>query len=94
MLKKITIFLVTALLIGLSIAGYLAWKYVYKSNVDLTEDQISFYIQTGNNYEDVLDNLDSLEIIDNRNTFDWVAKKMNFPSHIYPGRYIIRNAIV
>jgi len=93
MLKRIIILLVTALLIGLSIAGYLAWKYVYKSNVDLTEDQISFYIQTGNNYEDVLDNLDSLEIIDNRNTFDWVAKKMNFPSHIYPGRYIIRNGL-
>ncbi len=93
MLKRIIIFLFVAIFISLAVMGYLGWKYVYKSNVNISADQVSFYIYSTDNYKDVANRLDSLNIVEDAETFDWIAKKMNFPNHVYPGHYILQNGM-
>lgn len=91
MLRKIIIFLIAGIALALASMGFLGWKYVYKPNVNMDVENVSFYIRSTDNFESVQSRLDSLNIIEDVKTFQWVSKKMNLPNHIYPGRYIISN---
>ncbi len=46
-----------------------------------------FYIPTGSGYDYVLNALYSEGYIINKETFDWLAKKKNYPANVKPGRY-------
>lgn len=88
-MKKIIVYLLIITLIATGIVGYLAWKYIYKSNTGHTEE-ISFYITHKDNFNSVLRKLKDNKIIKDAASFEWVANKMNLPNHIYSGRYIIK----
>jgi peptidoglycan lytic transglycosylase G len=49
------------------------------------------YIHTGSSMEDVFKILYDARLVKNRNTFEWVADRKNYKSHVNPGRYKIRN---
>jgi len=89
MFKKIILLVFfAALLIG-GIIAYLFYQRIYAINSELTETQ-SLYIATGSDYNTVLNQLTKEGIIKNKNTFDWVAKKMNLPNKIKAGHYLIK----
>lgn len=70
--------------------GYWLYDWIYKANVP---DQLSteiLYIPTGTSYDDVLKRLTDGGFIHKVNSFDWVAKKMNYPNQIKAGRYHIQ----
>jgi UPF0755 protein len=48
------------------------------------------YVPTGATYDDVKNVLDKNRIIKDEKTFDWAAKKKNYPENIHPGCYRIR----
>lgn len=81
-----------ALLVVLLIFGYMAWEYygrIYKSNVDLDQGSVEFYIHSNWDYESVKAALVEQKIIVDEAAFDWVAQQKQYPDLIKPGRYII-----
>ncbi len=77
-------------LIGLGAGGYWAYKNVFKSNVHLNGKKFTYiYIPTGAKFEDVLDELYSQNIIDDHESFEWMAKEMDLPENVNPGKYRI-----
>ncbi len=78
------------LMIGLGAGGYWAYRNVFKSNVHLNGKKFTYiYIPTGARFEDVLDELYSQNIIDDHESFEWMAKEMDLPENITPGKYRI-----
>lgn len=78
------------LLIGLGAGGYWAYRNVFKSNVHLNGKKFTYiYIPTGAKFEDVLDELYSQNIIDDHESFEWMAKEMDLPENVNPGKYRI-----
>ncbi len=77
-------------LIALIGGGYWAYKNVFKSNVHLNGKKFTYiYIKTNAGFTDVLDELYSQNIIDDHESFEWMAKEMDLPEHINAGKYRI-----
>lgn len=87
---RITLWLTfIALIAGLFIL-YKLYKFIFIPSVDPEGKDISyFYIQTGEGYPEVIANLEIQGYVTDRKAFEWLAKKKNYPSHVYPGRYRI-----
>lgn len=78
------------LMIGLGAGSYWAYKNVFKSNVHLNGKKFTYiYIPTGAKFDDVLDELYSQNIIDDHESFEWMAKEMDLPENVNPGKYRI-----
>ncbi len=48
-----------------------------------------FFVHTGDNYRTVLKRLQDGNVVDNVETFDWMARQLGYPEKIHPGRYKI-----
>ncbi|OWY22591.1 endolytic transglycosylase MltG [Sphingobacteriales bacterium UPWRP_1] len=78
---------------GLLVTGVCiyAWLAVFGNNITKTDkEQHELFIRTGSGFEQVKQTLTDSNIINNPTTFEWVARRMNYPNKIYPGRYIIK----
>lgn len=85
--KKIILMLVLAALV---FGGYWAYENIFKSNVHLNGKKYTYiYIKTNATFNDVLDELYSQNIIDDHESFEWMAKEMDLPEHINSGKYRI-----
>lgn len=74
----------------IAFAGYWAYENVLKSNVHLNGKKFTYiYVKTNATFDDVLDELYSQNIIDDHESFEWMAKEMNLPEHINAGKYRI-----
>jgi len=90
--KWIIFWIVIFLIFAASILGYLFYQAVYKVNVWTPEgNNISVYIPTSSDFNDVQRILYEKGLIIHRNNFVWWAEKKNYPDLIKPGRYVIRN---
>lgn len=69
--------------------GYWLYDWIYKPNVPEQLASEILYIPTGSNYDDVKGRLTEGGFLKKDNSFDWVAKKMNYPGQIKAGRYHI-----
>ncbi|MEO6883160.1 MAG: endolytic transglycosylase MltG [Bacteroidia bacterium] len=88
--KKIFISLLLIIAIIALIGGYIGYKTVYQSNVSLNGKKSQFiYIHTGSTFDNVLNMLSEKNIIINRTTFEWLAKKKHYLNNVKPGRYRI-----
>ncbi|PLX16639.1 MAG: endolytic transglycosylase MltG [Salinivirgaceae bacterium] len=88
-MKRILFIIILIIVIAGGLSGYLAWKFVYQPNTAI-QKEISFYIRHTDDYESIKSKLVEQNIVEDIETFDWVAQKMNLPNHIYSGRYLIR----
>ena len=71
-------------------AGYWAYENLFKNNVHLNGKNFTYiYIKTNATFDDVLDELYSQNIIDDHESFEWMAKEMDLPENIHPGKYRI-----
>jgi UPF0755 protein len=85
--KKIIILLALG---AIAFAGYWAYENIFKSNVHLNGKKYTYiYIKTDATFEDVLDELYSENIIDDHESFEWMAKSMHLQDHINSGKYRI-----
>ncbi|MES2516115.1 MAG: endolytic transglycosylase MltG [Bacteroidota bacterium] len=70
--------------------AYWAYENLYKSNVHLNGKKFTYiYIKTNATFDEVLDELYSQNIIDDHQSFEWMAKEMDLPENIHPGKYRI-----
>lgn len=78
------------MLAALAFGGYWAYENIFKSNVHLNGKKFTYiYIKTNATFEDVLDELYSENIIDDHESFEWMAKSMHLQEHINSGKYRI-----
>lgn len=91
-------FLKYGLLAGLLvfiIAGlriYEIYSWAFKPNVFINEKKpVYLFVYSNWNYDSVFANIQASGYIRNSKSFDWTAKKKNYPSYINPGRYKLEN---
>ena len=86
-LKK-TIFI---LLFGsLAFIGYWAYENVFKSNVRLDGKKFTYiYIKSNSTYQDMLDEIYSQNIIEDKESFEWTAQKMDLQNNVHFGKFRI-----
>lgn len=80
--------------IGSLIIFFRLFNAILKPNTKtLAGESVSIYIPTGATYNDVRDILYSHNLIINKGSFEWVASRKDFASHVRPGHYLIHNAM-
>lgn len=85
-----SIVIACALIAG--VAVYIAYR-VFGPNTKAFGDKKYFYVRTGSSYSDVLDGLEAQEVIRSRNSFDWVARELGYPTRVKAGRYQIKRGM-
>ncbi|NND94258.1 MAG: endolytic transglycosylase MltG [Flavobacteriales bacterium] len=91
-MKKVSILFIILALIG----AWWAWdKYdsIRGKNVSIDSGEIEFFIYHEDTYEGVEAKLIQLGIIDNIDSFIWVAEKKSYPDLVKPGRYILKDGM-
>jgi UPF0755 protein len=87
--------LIILVVIGLAIAmvkGYDTFQNIFRPNVELKDKQIGYVcIPTGSTLDDVINVLYNNHYIINKNSFEWLAEKLNYKKNIHPGRYKLKN---
>ncbi|MCI4669741.1 MAG: endolytic transglycosylase MltG [Bacteroidia bacterium] len=78
-----------------AILGYqLVYKPLFGTNVKTADGKdMEFFIPRGYDYKEVGDKLLREKLIKDPQSFHWLARKMNYPKHVYPGRYIIKDGM-
>ena len=89
--KRIYIILIVCLVLMLSTATNFSLK-LFRSNTNKQFDQGYLYIPTGSNLDDVVAIIKAQQILNNTESFKWVASKMNF-KNIKPGKYKITKGL-
>jgi UPF0755 protein len=83
----IKIVLIIALVVG-GVGSYLAYKFIYKPNVDLADKKSTIiYIPTGSTFEDVVEILNENEILKDPESFKWLANEKKYAESVKPGKY-------
>ena len=90
LIKGILFTLIIIFLI-IGIKGISIYRKAYIANVEIPEKFHDLYIPTGSSYEDVVNILEQEQLLINLRAFQWAAERKNYPKHIYPGHYKIKN---
>lgn len=78
---------IALMLIGM-VVGWFGYSYIMKDNViDSKTGTHTLFVRSNWNYDSLSSSLDSILI--NKSAFDIVAKKMNLPNRVIPGKYIV-----
>ena len=94
-MKKIkrTIFGVLSVLVILSVFIFIKmYKSIIYPNTS-TKENYSLYIYPTDDFETVKNQLYSDSIIINKKSFEWLAKKLDYPKYIKSGHYVIKNGM-
>ncbi len=89
--KRIYQILIVCLVLLLGTATNFSLK-LFRSNTNNQFDQGYLYIPTGSNLDDVVAIIKAQHILNNTESFKWVASKMNF-KNIKPGKYKITKGL-
>ncbi len=84
-LRIVVLFFILFILVG----GFLAWA-IFSPNAVKVKSQTYLYIPNGAVYGDVLDSLQYHEMLAHPQNFKEISKLMDYPTHVYAGRYEIR----
>ena len=92
---RFTVLLVLAILLIFALAfGFWVYKTVMSPNIKTADGkEVSLYIPTGSDYDQVKAIIDDANVLLNENSFNWVAKRKELPENIHPGRYIIKDGM-
>lgn len=89
-LKKVLIALVIVLVVGGGGTAFLAYRMIYKPNVNLQGKQSTYiYIPTGATFENVKQILYGAGFIENHTSFEWLAERKNYIRKVKAGKYFI-----
>jgi UPF0755 protein len=87
--KFIIVFFAIAFIIA-GLRGYQLYLYVFNENV---KTEKAFIIPEGATFSQVLDTLETNDILLNYKAFRWVSKKKSYPDLIKPGRYLFKKGM-
>lgn len=80
-------------LIVIGVAGYYVYKKFF-ARVHLQNKNYTYiFIGREDTFEDVMGDINLENIIDNTESFEWLAKKMELDKNIHPGKYRINNGM-
>ena len=66
-----------------AIATILFWWVVYLDNVNLAEDEKGYlYVSTGSDYNDLIENIASSNLLKDTRTFAWLAERKIGRAHV------------
>ncbi|MDP4285399.1 MAG: endolytic transglycosylase MltG [Bacteroidota bacterium] len=85
-IKKIILFILVAIVL---VAFYYSWK-IFGPTIQNPEHRF-LYIKTGSSYQQVKDSLNTNGFMGNYFVFDKIAKSIDYPKNIKPGKYKISN---
>jgi UPF0755 protein len=92
--RQIILFLLTLLILGGAVAGYLGYRMVYKPNVWLNgQPSLAINIKSSSSWEDVKKSLYVNGTIVHRESFERLADLMKYPGHIKSGHYILKEGM-
>lgn len=93
--KKKSRFISTLLTLALVLAiGVFLFQKFFSGSVHLKNKNYTYiFIERDDKFEDVLRDINAENIIENEETFEWLAKKMELDQNIHPGRYRITNGM-
>lgn len=90
-MRRILGFVALAVLVAGLVLGYLYWKRILDVNTRMKRNETRvLFVPTGASFEEVMDSLKAGDILENYNTFRWVAEKKNYPQLVKAGRYELR----
>lgn len=73
------------------------WGYLrfYKPNVriELQKEKSFLFIHSGSTFEQVVNTLTQENYLQDVKSFEWLADKMNYTTHIKPGKYLLTNGM-
>lgn len=96
-MKKIKtyVFAILSVLVLISIFVFVKmYKAIIYPNVMITNDKnISLYISSEDNFDSIKNKLYQDSIIINQKSFEWLAKKLDYPQYIKTGHYVIKNGM-
>ncbi|WNJ16264.1 endolytic transglycosylase MltG [Pontibacter sp. G13] len=82
------------LIVAAGMVAYPFYQRIFAPNVTTpNEAPAEFYIYRGSDYRMVGEALRDQQLIQDLKGFHWVANQMNYPNHVYPGRYEIPHGL-
>ena len=70
------------------------YSYISKSIIRTPDGKdVSFYIHTNSDYQQVRDDLIAMNVLVSKRAFDWLAKKSHYDENVHPGRYILTDGM-
>ncbi|MBL7900499.1 MAG: endolytic transglycosylase MltG [Bacteroidia bacterium] len=89
--RKGYLFLFT-LLVG--VASYFAYNYFILNKASLKNNAYVFlYIEKNDGYNELLAKIESQELVENIEAFEWLASRMDLEENLHPGKYRITNGM-
>jgi UPF0755 protein len=58
--------------------------------LDSNKQETYFYVPTGSDFDDVVKLLKKKSVVKDIKSFVWLAKKVDYPENIHPGRFLIK----
>ena len=91
---RIILLVFVPLMIGAILAGYGIYHRIMKPNVRTPDGKdFSLFIPTGADFQQVKDSLYLHELIIDQAAFEWIVQRKDYPDHVKPGRYVLRNGM-
>lgn len=90
--KKITLIVCLILAVPGAFGAWWLYKVYYKPATHLGDEKGVFYVPTGTTYDQLVDELESKNIIDSRKDFEFTAQLKKFENP-KPGRYRLREGM-
>jgi UPF0755 protein len=87
--KKLALWVAAAVLSGAGVWGYYTWHRIFGANTDTGGVDAFVNIPTGSDFDTVAGLLDARGLLKSRDSFEWVALRMNYTGRVLPGRYRI-----
>ena len=82
------------MIIASLISGYFLYQFIYSGNVWTPDGkEMSVYIPSESDYDDVKQILYSHGVILNRTSFEWLSKRKKYPELVKPGHYLIKDGM-
>jgi UPF0755 protein len=84
-------YVIVCLGIAFVMLSYYAYQIFFTANFANKIDDKSFilYIRSGATFQDVIDTLDKHKVYDDKVSFAFISKMLNYQDHVKAGRYII-----
>lgn len=92
--KKKGRFVVTlVVLAGIAFGAFYVYRKLFKG-IDLKDKNYTYiYIERDDDFDDLVSDVNSENIIENPEAFEWLAKKMDLEKNIHPGKYRITDGM-
>lgn len=91
--KKNGFLSVLVVLVILVVAGMYFYQKFFKG-IHLKDKNYTYiYIERDDTFEDVISDINSENIIENLQSFEWLAKEMDLANNIHPGKYRINDGM-